>query len=72
VAHPAHVAEERRWRNFSLPEVFRARGLPCSGFNNHSASSVKANENKNKRKSFHFLSFIFPNPDFSKGYERKK
>jgi hypothetical protein len=66
-----HVAKERRWRNVSLPELLRSRDLPCSGVDNHTASSAKENENKNKRKPFHFLSFVFPNRDFSNNYERK-
>jgi hypothetical protein len=71
VAHGAHVAEERPWRNLSLPEVLRARDLPSSGFDNHSASSVKENANKNKVNRFYFLLFVLPNRDFSKGYEQK-
>ena len=68
VAHGVHVADERRSRNSSSSRSC-ARDLPC--FDNQSASSVKANKNKNRRKSFDFLFFIFPNQDFSKGYERK-
>jgi hypothetical protein len=35
-------------------------------------NKMQANERKRKKNSFHFLSFIFRNPDFSKGYGRFK
>jgi hypothetical protein len=57
---------------FPCLRPLRARDLPCSGFDNHSASSVQENANKNKGNRFYFLLFVFPNRDFSKGYKKKK
>jgi hypothetical protein len=47
-----HVAKERRWRNVSLPELLRSRDLPCSGVDNHTASSAKENEIKTSENPF--------------------
>jgi hypothetical protein len=59
------------WPVTELPSRSRRRELarlrkanPCK--------QTQINENKRKQISFHFLSFIFPNRDFSMGYGRFK